>query len=192
VQIDNARTLADSVIGKMGDRWRHVQAVAAKAERIAYVLPEQHRGVLVASAWLHDIGYGPAAKATGFHPLDGARFLAESGVNPQIVSLVAYHSGATYEAAERGFSHELAAFDPPADLALLDALTCADMTTGPEGHPTMVVDRIAEILSRYGPEDPVHRAVSRSRPSLIAAVERTEARLAALSISAEVGGGSTL
>jgi HD domain len=192
VQIDSARTLADSVIGKMGDRWRHVQAVAAQAERIAYVLPEQHRGALVVSAWLHDIGYGPAAYATGFHPLDGARYLAASGVDSQIVSLVAYHSGATYEAAERGFVDELAAYDPPANLTLLDALTYADMTTGPKGQPTTVIERIAEILARYGPDDPVHRAVSRSRPSLVAAVGRTQARLAALPISAEVGGGSAL
>jgi hypothetical protein len=192
VQIDRARTLAESLVGKMGDRWSHVQAVAAQAERIAYSLPEQHQGALVVSAWLHDIGYGPAAGVTGFHPLDGARYLAASGVDPQIVSLVAYHSGATYEAEERGFSDELAVFDPPADLTLLDALTYADMTTGPKGQPTTVIDRIAEILSRYGPEDPVHRAVSRSRPSLVAAVERTQARLAPLPISAEVGGGSAL
>jgi hypothetical protein len=33
--------------------------------------------------------------------------------------------------------------------------------------------RIAEILERYPPDHPVHRAISRSRPTLAAAVDRT-------------------
>jgi hypothetical protein len=33
----------------------------------------------VAAAWLHDIGYAPAIaeSGTGFHPLDGARYLRD-------------------------------------------------------------------------------------------------------------------
>lgn len=41
-------------------------------------------------------------------------------------------------------------------------------------------ERIAEILKRYPPDDPVHRAVSRSYPVLREAVDRTRARLAAV------------
>jgi len=35
---------------------------------------------LVCADWLHDIGYAPALVATGFHPLDGARFLESVGL----------------------------------------------------------------------------------------------------------------
>ena len=33
----------------------------------------------MAAAWLHDIGYAEELLDTGFHPLDGARFLASAG-----------------------------------------------------------------------------------------------------------------
>ena len=35
---------------------------------------------LVAAAWLHDIGYAPELVETGFHPLDGARYLRREGL----------------------------------------------------------------------------------------------------------------
>ena len=35
--------------------------------------------VLVSAARLHDIGYAPDVMATGFHPLDGVRYLAGLG-----------------------------------------------------------------------------------------------------------------
>ncbi|MFD6223383.1 HD domain-containing protein [Nocardia asteroides] len=35
--------------------------------------------MLVAAAWLHDIGYGADLATTGFHPVDGAEFLRAQG-----------------------------------------------------------------------------------------------------------------
>ena len=61
----------------------------------------------------------------------------------------------------------------------MDALAYTDMTTGRTGRTVTVEDRLAEILKRYGPEDPVHRAISRARVDLVSAVRRTEIRLAA-------------
>jgi hypothetical protein len=43
------------------------------------------REVLVAAAWVHDIGYAPELLATGFHPLDGARYLTGLGVPERVV-----------------------------------------------------------------------------------------------------------
>ena len=96
----------------------------------------------------------------------------------RLASLVAHHSGARFEAEERGLVDALAEFEPE-DGPLLDALTYADMTTGPAGQ-RVELERIAEILERYPPDDPVHRAVSRSHPVLREAVDRTCARLAAV------------
>lgn len=58
------------------------------------------RAGLVAAAALHDIGYGHVD--TGFHPLDGARYLARNGFSRVICNLVAHHSVSILEAEERG------------------------------------------------------------------------------------------
>ncbi len=138
-----------------------------------------HADLVEASAWLHDIGYSPELATTGFHPLDGARYLREvQEADETLVSLVAYHSCAVVEAEERGLLTALKdEFDaPPEDL--LDALTYADMTTGPDGAHLPVERRLSEILKRYAPEDLVHRSISRSSPLLTASVRAVEHRLA--------------
>ncbi|MFC5382164.1 HD domain-containing protein [Aquipuribacter nitratireducens] len=164
-----------------GDRWRHVQAVGQRAEALARdtcVVP----ATVTRAAWLHDIGYAPVLAETGFHPLDGARYLAGQGESDAVVALVAHHSGARYEADERGLAHELAALPDP-NLDDLDMLTFLDLTTSPQGQVVTVEERLSEILSRYGEDDPVHRAVTRSRDELVASVERAKAALR----SADVG-----
>jgi hypothetical protein len=52
-------------------------------------------------AYLHDIGYAPRLVRTGFHPLDGAEWLASMG-EIRLANLVAHHTGALHEAGERG------------------------------------------------------------------------------------------
>lgn len=171
--VRDARRLAGLCLASVrGPRWAHVQAVGQAAEGL---MPEIGERVVVA-AWLHDVGYGTAKTGTGLHPLDGARFLRRQGMDTAVVSLVAYHSGASFEAVERGLTAELGEFPPPS-AGDLDALTLVDMTTGPDGSRMPVSVRISEILSRYGPEHPVHRAVSRAQPELMASVARAARRL---------------
>jgi hypothetical protein len=64
------------------------------------------------------------------------------------------------------------------DSPVLDALIYADMTTGPAGLSFDFDHRIDEILVRYEPGSEVHNAISKARPYLGAAVERTRSRLA--------------
>jgi predicted hydrolase (HD superfamily) len=164
--VEHATNLAEQLIGRLGRRWDHVQSVAARARELALAVPANQRDTLIASAWLHDIGYSPRIGHTQFHPLDGARYLREQGWPTQVVYLVAHHSGARFEAAERGMSEELSEF-PFADDPVLDALVTADLTTGPGGERLTYDERIAEILKRYPPEDPVPCPVGgRSSPRL--------------------------
>jgi len=93
-----------------------------------------------------------------------------------VVCLVAHHTEAEVEAEERGLSRELAEFERPPD-ALLDLVTAADLTTSPDGEEVDPEKRLAEILRRYPADDPVHRAVARSAPALLAAAERVTRRL---------------
>ena len=59
-----------------------------------------------------------------------------------------------------------------------DALWYCDLTTSPDGEPVGVRERIAEIKERYGPGDIVTRFITEGASELLAAVERTERRLA--------------
>lgn len=134
---------------------------------------------LVAAAWLHDIGYAPELVITGFHPLDGARYLRRAGIGAQVVSLVAYHSCAQIEAEVRGFGAELASEFSPADRLPTDALLYCDMTTGPDGDYVRPADRLAEIRRRYGPGHEVTRFIESAAPEILKAAGRIEDMLAA-------------
>jgi hypothetical protein len=90
---------------------------------------------------------------------------------------VAHHTGARFEAEERGLKDELAAFDQE-DGPVMDALIYADMITGPAGEALDFETRLADILSRHPEGDPVRRALSRSRPVLAVSVDRITRQLA--------------
>ena len=170
-----ATAQAARLIAPLGDRWTHVQAVADKARGLAAALPTEDADLLVAAALVHDVGYAPSLKRLGFHAVDGARFLRAHG-QERLARLVAHHSGARLEAEERGLVEELAAF-PVEDGPVMDALTFADMTTGPAGEPMTLAQRIEEVQRRYRSDDPVHQAIVRARPELQAAIDRTRQRL---------------
>jgi hypothetical protein len=177
--VSSARELASvQLAASLPRRWAHVQAVAAKAERITGALPQPERPTLVIAAWLHDIGYAPGIATTGLHALDGARWLRGQGFDGRLVSLVANHSCAAYEADERGLGDVLRSEFPAEESALADALWYADMTTGPDGQDFDIYERLAEVRSRYGPDHVVTRFWARAEPAIVAAVRRTEERIA--------------
>jgi predicted hydrolase (HD superfamily) len=157
-------------------RWRHVQGVGALGAEIAARLGLAD-DVLACAAWLHDIGYGPDLAATGFHPLDGARFLRKIGAGDRLARLVAHHSCAVYEARVRGLDRELLGEFEPEESVTADALVFCDLTTAPDGSRVAFADRMDEIEQRYGPEHVVTRALHLSRPDLTACCQRTLARL---------------
>ena len=115
-------------------RWAHVQGVAARARSLAPVLGAD-ADLLEAAAWLHDIGYAPGLAVTGFHPLDGARYLRDAQhAGTMLCRLVAHHSCAIIEAGERGLADVLGLEFEPAPQVLSSALTYCDMTTSPDGE----------------------------------------------------------
>lgn len=150
-------SLAREVLRGQRARWSHVQAVAETAACLGTDVE------LIASAgWLHDIGYGDKIVDTGMHAVDGATFLDLLGAPRELVGLTAFHTGAEYEAGERGLIDRLIQFDRPSQDDL-DALNLADLVTGPLGQRMKVSARIDDMLVRYEPQHPVHRAVTRSR-----------------------------
>ncbi|MFF5485219.1 HD domain-containing protein [Streptomyces virginiae] len=181
VMVGWARRVAEVELGDaLPRRWAHSQGVAARAAEVGQILGKD-ADLLVAAATLHDVGYAPRLAATGFHPLDGARFLRDAhGADERLVRLVANHSFALLEAEERGLWEELAAEFPLLEEPLLvDALVYCDMRTTPDGRRTTAQERVAEILGRYGADSIVGRFIRRAAPEIFAAVEQVEAALAA-------------
>lgn len=152
-------------------RWAHTQGVAAQAATLAPILGDQ-ADLLEAAAWLHDIGYASDLVVTGFHPLDGARYLRKfEHANGLLCRLVAHHSSAITEADERGLRGTLLRDFAAPPRGLADALTYSDMTTGPDGRRMSVGERLAEIQKRYGPGHVVSRSIRRAGPRLTGATQ---------------------
>ena len=150
-------------------RQAHSCEVGRKAESVAGLVSPSLRGDLVVAATLHDIGY--AHKQTGFHALDGARFLASMGFGTNVCNLVVQHSASQIEAEVRGINvNVFKEFEVGVDLdAAHSVIAWADMTTSPTGGTVMVEERLDEIQSRYGPEALVTAFIDRARPRLLAA-----------------------
>jgi len=159
-----AASQAEAMLAPLGDRWAHVQAVAVRARTVADALGVD-ADFLVSAALLHDVGYARALAVTGFHPLDGARFVRDSGF-AELALLVAHHTGARSEAALRGLPELLAEF-PFNDSLEQRALTYCDLTTGATGKPTNVRDRVNEIRARYGTDHVVSGAALIGLPEFL-------------------------
>ena len=171
---DLARTLLEEPLPR---RWAHSQGVAAQAESLAPILGDD-ADLLHAAAWLHDIGYSPPLAATGFHPLDGGRYLRDvEHANPRLCNLVAYHSYAYIEAEERGLADVLAAEFMAENDDLTAALVYSDMTTNPDGRHVSYDERLAEILGRYGEGNIVSVSMKRAAPLVRRAIQVMEERL---------------
>lgn len=159
-------------------RWRHTIGVALRADDLAALFePVADREALLAAAWLHDIGYSDSLRDSGFHPLDGARYLMRQQWPERLVGLVAHHSAATSVARVLGLTDELARFVDEASL-VTDALTYADQTVGPDGRSMGLEERLTDMVRRHGQNSPNAIAHPRRAPLLHAAAHRIEQRLA--------------
>ncbi|WP_433340601.1 HD domain-containing protein [Streptomyces sp. CA-253872] len=175
-----AYALSEDVLAEpLPRRWAHVQGVAERARGLRELFTPEDAEMLEAAAVLHDIGYAPALAHTGFHPLDGARFLRNQHADPRVTNLVANHSFALLEAEERGLRADLADEFPLERADLVDALVYCDMTTTPDGGVTNTRARVAEIAERYEKGSVVARFIRRAAPEIHAASDRVEGRLAA-------------
>ncbi len=178
--LHDAREIAKRLLRKQRpERWLHTQGVSARAAGLAGTVRKTDRAVLIAAAWLHDIGYSPDIRDTGFHPLDGGLYLRAEGWDERIAALVAHHSGARFVPVARGFGPLMADFEFE-DTEVSDALTYADQTVGRHGKRMTVQDRIAEAIARHGPDSPNAQARIDREPYILAVADRVERRLAAL------------
>jgi hypothetical protein len=171
-----SRLEAERRLSSLGDRWAHTLGVVERALELGATLaPADHR-TLIAAAYLHDVGYAPELEDTGFHPLDGARWLRSRG-RERLACLVAHHSGARFEAEERGLLEALAEF-PEERSVVADLLTYCDLTVDSAGELVTVSVRFAGIGRRYAHDSDVARSMRAAAGPLAAVVSRAERRLA--------------
>lgn len=153
-------------------RWAHVEAVAARAGRMAGPLGSDGELLRVA-AWVHDVGYSPELISTAFHPLDGAKYLRSIKAEERLAGLVAFHSSAASEAEALGLDDQLAEFTDERTL-VRDLLWYADMTIGPSGEILTFEERMNEVRERYSPDHYVIRALDAGMGERRDAVLRAE------------------
>ena len=127
--------------------------------------------MLVAAAYLHDIGYAEPLVDTGFHPVDGARYLRSLGLD-DLACLVAHHTGAPFEADLRGLAEHLQRV-PSTHRA---GRRCPDLLRRHvqiTGQPMQPGDRLEEIVERHGEDSTVVRSRAHARPEIYGMVART-------------------
>jgi putative nucleotidyltransferase with HDIG domain len=164
------------VLSDLPGRVAHSLLAGAQATNVARTVADSDAQLLITAALLHDIGYAPALRRTGFHPLDGATFLLEWGAPARLAGLVAHHSEAWLLAQAKGVLPALHRF-PREHSAVSDALTYADMTAGPSGRPMPLTERLADIKTRHADEPPAVRSARSAREPLIrASVARVKQR----------------
>jgi hypothetical protein len=184
-----AWTLAEQYLARdLPQRWAHVRAAAGRAAHVGHrLLAGADRELLIATTLVHDIGYAPPLVESGFHPLDGARFLVREGGPARLCNLVAHHSAAAAEARLLGLAEELAEF-PDEGTVLRDALWYCDMSTDATGEPVSFDARIAGIRARHEPGSTTVRALDAGGyEARLGAFRRTELRLAGLRLDVEPG-----
>ncbi|GCE04787.1 HD domain-containing protein [Dictyobacter aurantiacus] len=171
-----AEEQATSLLSSLGNRWLHVQGVVEQAKWVSAIFNEEEdKNLLIAAAYLHDIGYAPSLQKTGFHPIDGACYLRSCN-QYRLASLVAYHSESTFEAELRGILPELKKI-PREHSLIADALTYCDMTTNGDGKQVSFQERLDDIFSRYDPNHIVYKAIKAAAPALTLGVRHTEQAL---------------
>ena len=180
-----AADLTDHILASCPERLAHSRAVARRARFLALTVEPQCAPLLVAAAWVHDIGYAPCLRESGFHPLDGARYLRRISWPPEICNLVAHHSGARFVASVLELESQLGQYPFTQD-AVSDALTVADQTTGPHGEAMNTEERMSDMLRRHGPDSANAVAHQLRQPYLRAAATRVHERLESMGVHTEL------
>jgi len=139
-----ARALATELLDATPILLEHAARSAKHAGDHAGRIQRSRAEEVIAAAWLHDIGYLPQLRRTGFHPLDGALYLMATGWPERVVRLVAHHSCAALEAPFYGVGHHLSVIEPVTGIDA-DLLISADLSAGSGATPPSIDERITAL-----------------------------------------------
>jgi len=173
-----AERLAALLLAGDRDRLRHVRTAAAAALLVCDTVAREDVALLLCATVLHDIGYAPAVRSSGFHPFDGGCWLLTEGAPATVAGAVARHSESLLQPGAVASPVDPAAL-PAAPGPVADAITYADRTTTPDGRRTTLLERLVARGGCRHPTDADDRDRLRTE-RLAHAVARVEVRMARL------------
>lgn len=151
-----ARILSRSWLnGPLPECWERSRLAGAEAERIASAYGDDAE-LLIAAAYLHEVGRAPDLAVTGCVPLDGARYLLTTCGPARLAALVAHQPCMPGEYPDQIIGHAMS------DFAF---------------ETTPVRDALWYCIATTGSDDP-RRAMLGEGPDVASAIYRTKARTA--------------
>ncbi len=126
------------------------------------------------AALLHDIGYWKPIALTGFHPIDGARFL-EQQQESELAKLIVGHSCSPEEGELSGFPGI-----KQDDSLVAKLITYWDVQVKQGGYVVSYEERLAEIINRYGDTSIIGIANIRAKARIEKIIKEIGASLAAV------------
>lgn len=131
---------------------------------------------LIASAYLHDIGYSEELNKFNFHAYDGYKYLLDNEYDKSVLKVILHHTYSELlyyiQGEDRLVITEtynkipLTSFTKEEDY-IFKLLTLADMKSNYKGEKVTVADRISDIYDRYGEDSIISKHISQVRLFLI-------------------------
>ncbi|WP_421899102.1 HAD-IIB family hydrolase [Maridesulfovibrio sp.] len=156
--------LAASFFPADSTRLAHMRQACKTARRLAAQMDydTETAETVVTAALFHDVGYSEKLSKTGFHPLDGAAYLAHCNAPEDLVSAVLWHSSTPVEIESMPEMKEIYSQfpGPNYDCPIYKAVAYCDFRTSPVGESYSFGQRIVELENRFG-LDSVPPAIAR-------------------------------
>lgn len=154
------------------ERLRHILVVAERVRQSARDINELNPGFNIdetlayCAGLVHDIGYLEDIADTGFHPLDGYRFLLRSGF-PELARRIVGHGCAIEEAELLGIT-----LPEGIDDLIARLITYWDMQVRTGGEIAGYEIRLRDVLTQYGEDSLIGRANRCARPRIEQIIEQ--------------------
>ena len=151
-----------------GNRLAHILTVAENVNRTLTKTPvlRHYADLGTAAALLHDVGYIPELHDTGFHPIDGARYLTSLGAT-ELAAFIICHSQAAEYADLAGLPRIPVSLHPIASV-----ITFWDVRVAPGGKVLSYEERLEDIKNRHGEESLTWKAHMRAMSRIQASEDR--------------------
>lgn len=146
--------LAASFFPADSTRLAHMRQASKTARRLVSQMnyDSETAQKIVTAALFHDVGYSEKLNKTGFHPLDGAVYLAHCNAPEDMIMAVLWHSSTPIEIEnmpemKRIYSQFPA---PNYDCPIHKTVAYCDFRTSPVGESYSFGQRIVELENRFG------------------------------------------
>lgn len=163
-------TLIEGFTTENISRLNHIKMVVSNIKELSNLcdLSSKSYDILLASAYLHDIGYLNTLNKFNFHAYDGYVYLLNKGFDISVCNLVLHHtyselldvitSDTKKEVLDCYRSNKLVNLSSE-EMYLFKLLSLADMTSDGKGNKVTIAERIEDIRFRYGKDSIVYNHI---------------------------------